>query len=685
MNRIIHDSESKYISLEPSEYFRVNRTTRSMIEQAQVNMDLLGQIVFYRTYSRYINGKQERWNDVVLRVIEGIITIRKNWYIERGLPWPEQVYQLKAQMLARSMLDMKWSPPGRGLWSMGTEQMYTRGAACLYNCGAVGTADFKKSICWAMNHLMLGVGVGFKISDFWEDRKISNEKYVDVIPDEKNTVTYIVDDSREGWVDSLRALFDSYQKDTDYSGKNIVFDYSQIRKEGEPLKCFGGVSSGYKPLAKLHEQIRSFLNVYIESVRDEPACTRFTADCINALGACVVSGNIRRTAEILLGDINSDTFLNLKNLDVNPDRSSLCYFSNNSVMIKRPDDIKNVKNIIPSIIHNGEPGIVNMYNAQKYFRMGDIQPTWDEDNGPTNTMCPNPCGEIPLEYYELCNLADVNISKCENKEDFLKACECACFYCSTVNLLKTGCSDTNAVISKNRRIGVSLSGICDFLDNHTMSEFIDWSSAAYTRIREKNKQLAEEAGINPSIAITTIKPSGTVSLLSNVSPGIHPRLFKEYIRRIRVAKQDKICSFLIAAGIPYEDDLYNPDTYVFEIPVKSPATRTQRDYTIWEQMQNVAIAQRYYVDNMISVTVTFSKKEESELQRCIESYISEIKGVSFLPFVDSFYKQMPYEGITHEEFIERSARIRPIDWEKFIGSDGTETIFCDSDKCVMNQ
>lgn len=678
---IVHDDAQQYIILEPAEYFHVNSVTHDIIMHTPCKMDLLGQIVFYRTYSRQIHGKQETWNDVVLRVVEGVMTIRKNWFKLNHLLWDESKHQDIARMMADEMLNMHWSPPGRGLWAIGTDQMLKKGATCLYNCGAVGTTNLKESMCWAMNHLMLGVGVGFKVSDFWKCREKSDEQYVQSLP--SLPLVYTIDDSREGWVDSVRTLFESYQTNTPYTGRQIIFNYSQIREKGAPLKYFGGISGGPEPLKELHEQLRSFLNQFVTSSKDEPTYTRFAADCINALGACVVAGNIRRSAEILLGDINSRTFLNLKNLDENPDRSKICYFSNNSIVINSPEDVAKLHDILPTIIQNGEPGIVNMYNAQKYKRYGEVQEDWDESKGPTDTMCTNPCGEIPLKYFELCNLADVNISKCSTLYEFKKACRCACFYCSTVNLLKTSDARTNEVIAQNRRIGVSLSGICDFIDEHGVSKWIEWMKEGYDTIKEYNKKLADEAGVRPSIAITTIKPSGSVSLLSNVSPGIHPRLFKHYIRRIRIGKNDKIVPLLTAANIPYEDDLYTPDTLVFEIPVTSNVKRTQHDYSIWEQMQNISLAQRYFVDNMISVTITFSKQEESELLRCIESYIHEIKGVSFLPQVESFYKQMPFEGISEEEYTQRRAQIQQIDWSKLHNSDGIETMYCDSEQCKL--
>lgn len=688
-----NDSAISFMKLNKNDYFKLNKMTKRIILTSPCDMDLLGQFVFYRTYSRTLkDGKQESWNDVVIRVIEGVMTIRKNWYFINNLYWDEEHWQTFARSMAESLLNLKWCPPGRGLWAMGTEHMYTKGSACLFNCGAVGTKNLKESIVWAMNSLMLGIGVGFEISDFWKYRmdntdipeeERTKEIYIDNPPVnvDSNIVDYVIEDSREGWVDSIRAIFDCYQKGNPDTGRYIVFDYSKVRVAGLPIKGFGGISSGPEPLRTLHEQLRGYLDKFIKSQKTQEDYTRFAADCINSLGVAVVSGNVRRSAEILLGDIDDDAFLNLKNLEKYPDRQSICYMSNNSVRFTNIDDMQKLDKIIPRIIDNGEPGLINMYNTEKYHRMNEVQSTWK--GCVTHSICTNPCGEIPLNYFELCNLSEVNICKC-TKQEYIDACKFACFYCSTVNLLKTANTYTNSIIQKNRRIGVSMSGICDFLDAHSVVEWTEWMKDGYATIKQFNKELAEQAGIPASVALTTIKPSGTTSNLSNVSPGIHPRLFKFYIRRVRVSKKcEKLIEVLKNANIPYEDDIYSPDTYVFSIPVKSNAQRAQPDYTIWEQMQHIALAQKYFVDNMISVTVTFNKQEASQLKTCIDNYITEIKGVSFLPQFTDFYKQAPYEGITEDEYYKRVESITSADWSLFTGSDGVDTRFCDGGVCEV--
>lgn len=694
--KLQNDSTINFIKLGKNDYFKLNKDTKKIILNNPCDMDILGQFVFYRTYSRTTkNGEQESWNDVVIRVIEGVMTIRKNWYFINQLEWDEDYWQTFARNMAESLMKLKWCPPGRGLWAMGTDHMYNKGSACLFNCGAVGTKNLKESVVWAMNSLMLGIGVGFEISDFYKYRadntdipieERTKEVYISNPPvnTECNIIDYVIEDSREGWVDSIRALFECYQEGNPDTGRYIKFDYSKVRAAGLPIRGFGGISSGPEPLRVLHEQLREYIEKFIASSKTQEDYTRFAADCINSLGVAVVSGNVRRSAEILLGDIQDDAFLNLKNMDVYPERNKICYMSNNSVRFTNNNDMKQLAKIIPRIIDNGEPGLINMYNVEKYKRMGEQQETWDESQGVTHTICTNPCGEIPLNYFELCNLAEVNICKCNSMEEYLNACKYACFYCSTVNLLKTADAKTNRIIQKNRRIGVSMSGICDFIDTHSIIEWIEWMREGYDIIKQFNKELADEAGIPASIALTTIKPSGTTSNLSNVSPGIHPRLFKYYIRRVRVSKKcDKLIKILQDANVPSEDDMYSSDTLVFSIPVKSNAQRSQKDYTIWEQMNHIALAQKYFVDNMISVTVTFSKDEASQLKTCIENYINEIKGVSFLPQFTTFYKQSPYEEINEDEYYRMTKTIKQADWSKFTGSNGVDTRFCDGASCSV--
>jgi len=367
--------------------FEIEIALNNMIyKKAEFGFGGFGEATYYRTYSRIKpDGTQEHWADTVIRVINGVMSVRKNHYVLSRLAWDEAKWQLYAKKLAIAMFDMKWLPPGRGLWVMGTEYVYARGGAALNNCGAVDTIDLSLAADWTMDMLMCGVGVGFNTA--WKGENVA-------MPDKTRPVPYLIPDSREGWVASVRLLIESYTK----RGTWFAFDYSKIRPEGSVIHGFGGTASGPAPLKELHERIENYLDNYYKGVIDQ---TRCVADVMNAIGACVVAGPM----------------------------------------------------IAKHIRDNGEPGIMNLINVQKYARYGEQS----EDKA----WLANPCSEIPLESFELCNLAEVFPARCIKEDEFYEALEYATFYASTVALLPTHRPETNAIVVRNRRIGVSLSGIAD--------------------------------------------------------------------------------------------------------------------------------------------------------------------------------------------------------------------------------
>lgn len=443
------------------------------------------EAVYFRTYSRIKeDGTQEQWADTIIRVVEGVLSIRKDWYAKMHIAWDETKWGAYAKQLAEYIFTLKMLPPGRGLWAMGTEYVYERGSMSLNNCGYVDvTNNLADAAAWAMDALMLGVGVGIstqRARELW------------YVSPPLNTVQYQISDTREGWVAATKSLITG-----SLSGINYSFDYSQIRPAGQPLKGFGGISSGPKPLIKLHERIRQYFN----EQRYQPNTTKLVADVMNAIGACVVSGNIRRSAELLTGSITDDTFINLKNHDRFPDRQNISWMSNNSVVLDTSPSFEYLPSLAVNINNNGEPGIINLINVQKYGRVGKRR-----DDAATGF---NPCAEIPLESKELCCLVEVFPTHCESIYEFWDVLEFATFYASTVSLLPTHDPETNAVMARNRRIGVSVSGIADWLDATNLSQVTMALRKGYEEhVAPTNTRLAREAGVPASIRLTTVKPSG---------------------------------------------------------------------------------------------------------------------------------------------------------------------------------
>ncbi|WP_200762298.1 fused protease/ribonucleoside-triphosphate reductase [Nitrosophilus alvini] len=638
------------------ERFKLSKKTVEKLKGKKPNFGFgaFSEATYYRTYSRKKpDGSQEHWVDTIIRVIEGVISIRKNHYIINGLEWDEKKWQEFAHDFAITCFDMKWLPPGRGLWIMGTPYIYERGSAALYNCGAVDTEDLALSADWAMDMLMCGVGVGFNMS--WDGFAKK--------PDRKNPKLYVIDDSREGWVKSVRLLLDSYVSD----GPFYRFDYSKIRPAGSPIRGFGGTASGPEPLKELHKRLEAVMDSYIEGKINK---TRCIADVFNSIGVCVVAGNVRRSAEIAIGSPHDETFLNLKNYDIFPDRKDIGWMSNNTVVFEKTEDFKKLPEIAELVRKNGEPGILNLINVRKYARFGDIE--YDR------AWLSNPCAEIALESYELCNLAEVFPTRCENEDEFYKALRYATFYASTVSLLPTHRHETNKIVARNRRVGVSISGIADLLDEIGATELTRRLRYGYKIVKDTNKMLAEQAGIPVSIRVTAIKPSGTISILAGTSPGIHFPPFRYAIRRIRVGNNTPICKFLIKAGVPNEPDIYSENTTVFEFPIEYKKTRPITSVSAWEQFSLLAMLQREWSDNMVSCTIHFDEeKEGKQVEHMLAMYAPVIKSVSMLPHKrGKVYKQMPFTKITKEEYEKRVKEMPKIDWSKFGGSEGAGEGYC---------
>jgi ribonucleoside-diphosphate reductase alpha chain len=661
-----------------NERFTLNPLTRRYLHSLTPDFGFggLGAVVYYRTYSRLKeDGSQEQWADTVIRVIEGVMSIRKDWYLKHYIEWDETKWQKIANDMADAMFHFRFLPPGRGIWAMGTPYVYERGAMALQNCGYTEINLLSRDTSWAMDALMCGVGVGFGLGGF--------DAATITAPTQEFSREYRIPDTREGWVESVRLLIESFEKGG--ASSPIVFIYDDIRPEGEPIRGFGGTASGAGPLIKLHDRIREILSQagQMSDYGMPFDSTRVAADIMNAIGACVVAGNVRRSAEIALGSPTDQSFLNLKNYgtDDEPgpayDRRELGWMSNNSIVIRSLDDLNALPSIADRIRNNGEPGIFNLLNVQKYGR-------YKEKMYDPATGC-NPCAEQPLEDKEVCCLVEVFPTKCETDEQFFEALRLAQIYAHTVTLLPTHRVETNAVIARNHRIGESLSGIADWFDTVGAKKIVDLMRNGYDVVRETNRALAKEAGVPESVRVTTVKPSGTVSQLAGVSPGMHYPPYTRYIRRVRVGANTPIVNVLKSAGVPWEVDVYSDNTIVFEFPVEAKARRSQRDISMWQKAAMVVMLQLHWADNMVSNTITFDPRTEGHQIEDLLAYLVPLtKSISLLPDTDEgAYAQMPYEGITVAEYQRRVKEIRPIDWSKFGGSDGERENYCTNDGCEV--
>ncbi|MHA1255732.1 MAG: HNH endonuclease, partial [Promethearchaeota archaeon] len=294
------------------------------------------------------------------------------------------------------------------------------------------------------------------------------------------------------------------------------------------------------------------------------------------------------------------------------------------------------------------------------------------------------CGEQTLESFELCCLVETFPSRHESYEEFQETLKFAYLYSKSVTLVNTHWKETNAVMLKNRRMGISQTGIIEAFVKHGRRQILDWCDKGYSYLRNLDEDYSDWLCVPKSIKITTVKPSGTVSLLPGVPPGIHYPHSEYYIRRIRISKNSDLIEPIKAAGYTIEDDLYSPNTIVVEFPVHEKYfTRSKNQVSIWEQAENAAAYQRYWSDNQVSITITFQQEEAEEVKHVLEAYEDKLKSASFLPIKEHGYKQAPYEEITKEKYEEMISKITPI-----LSLDKTQdralgAVFCDSDKCEV--
>jgi adenosylcobalamin-dependent ribonucleoside-triphosphate reductase len=651
------------------ENIRKFRLSDSFIEPyttAEVPWGPLGYVTFKRTYARRLSefdpnatGTEEWWQ-TCRRVIEGMFHIQKEHVVRLGLEWNDNKAQKTAKDAFDRLFNLKWTPPGRGLWMMGTKFVEERTGAALFNCAFRSTQDLSSKggyiFAWIMDALMVGVGVGF-------DTKGAGT--LNIKEPVYTNDTLLIDDSREGWVDSVHLLLDGFF----LGGKVPKFDYSAIRPEGAPILGFGGTSSGADPLIELHDNLKELFSDKI----GEQITSVDIVDVENLIGRCVVAGNVRRSAALAIGDSSDFRYLEMKN-----DQEKLYHHrwgSNNSFDAEVGMDYSWHAKQSQT---NGEPGYIWLENARAYGRMKD-----GENYDDIEVMGFNPCVEQSLHNAEMCCLVETFPAKHDDYEDYLKTLKCAYLYGKTVTLVNTHWPETNAKMLKNRRIGLSQSGIVQAFNKHGRREMLEWCDNAYTQINELDREYSNWLCVPKSIKMTSIKPSGTVSLLNGSTPGIHFPEDEYYIRRIRFSKSSQILKTLEKAGYNIEDDKYSPNTSVVEFPVKEPYfTKGKRDVSMWEQLEIAAQYQNYWADNAVSVTISFKNSESDQILNALEMYETRLKAVSFLKYEETGYVQAPYESITKEKYEEMSKKVQPIiKIEDDKGGVGTK--FCSNDTCEI--
>lgn len=594
------------------------------------------------------------------------------------------------------------------------ENFTTKGFVLTSNCAFVSTenieSELSKPFAFLMDMSMVGVGVGF-------DTKGADRVPVVIPTDEPETI--VVDDSREGWVEAISCLIDSYLEP---NSRPVEINTSLVRPYGDPIAGFGGVASGPEPLEQGFYGIRDVLEKRAMS-EDNLLSSTDIVDIMNLIGKIVVAGNVRRTAEIAFAEPDDQEFIEMKRWDkfgvetgsiAPPELLALSkdeYDRYNSDWNARGEIAKKYANYewaykfggwrwasnnslfayvgmdytdaAKSIALNGEPGFAWLDNMQKYGRMKD-----GINNKDYRVRGGNPCLEQSLEPYELCCLVENFPAKHKDYWDFQRTLKFSYMYAKTVTLVATHWAETNAVITRNRRIGCSQSGIQTAMLKFGRHKYFDqFCDRAYTYIQYVDQKYAEWLGVPKSIKTTSVKPSGTVSLVAGELPGIHYAENESYFRTVRVAANSPFVPLLKEAGYKIEPAVSDPTrTVVVYFPVLLlEGTISNKNISIWEQFANAVDMQHYWADNQVSITITFNNTESSQIARALSAFDNRLKGVSLLPVSDHGYAQAPYTSAPRDEVEAYAKTLKPINFDSLTkeGDNADANKFCDGDACLI--
>jgi len=603
-------------------------------------MDSYQSYIHVSRYARWLEDKERRetWNE----------TVDRWWnYMTGRFPVLSERPDVKD-----AILNLEVVPSMRTIMTAG--EALDRNHIAAYNCSFLAVDD-PKAFDEALMVLMCGTGVGFSV----ERQFISK---LPEIPSElvETDEVVVVGDSKEGWAKAFRQIISRL-----YAGEIPKWDTSKVRPAGARLKTFGGRASGAEPL----ENLFKFTVNTFKKAAGRKLNSLECHDIMCQVAAAVVVGGVRRSAMISLSNLSDDRMRHAKMGNWWNDQVNRSYANNSIAFTDKPDMgsfLREWSALYES--KSGERGIFNREAAQ-----AKAESIGRESRSDFGT---NPCGEISLRSRQFCNLSEVVIRETDGVGELEKKTEIA----TIIGTIQSALVDFKYLSPKwkknseeERLLGVSLTGI---FDHKIMSGQGEYEKSVLGGTLEKlrditrdvNKEWAEKLGINPSKAITTVKPSGTVSQLVNSGSGIHPRYAKHYIRRVRADVKDPLATWMQEKGVPCEVDVYNPQNLVFEFPMASASNSlTRHDIGAIEHLELWLTYRNHWTDHNPSVTIYVGEDEWADVGAWVWKHWDEVCGVSFLPREDDnhSYAQAPYEEITEQQYKELNAAMPVIDFAEY--------------------
>jgi len=625
----------------------------------------LSEFVYYRTYSRWIDGegRRETWIETVNRFMDFMHENLGNKLTE------EEYEELREAILWQEVM-----PSMRLMWGAGDAVRKTHVAA--YNCSFIAPTQLE-DFAEIMYLLMCGTGVGFSVESHAVQQLPIIRRQTG-----KHLGTHVVEDSKEGWADALTMGLKVW-----YKGKDIQFDLNNLRPAGARLKTMGGRSSGPEPLRSLLD----FSRERILSRQGKRLRNIDVHDIVCKIGEVVVAGGVRRSALISLSDLDDDEMRNAKQGQfylTEPQRS----LANNSAVYHERPTAKEFLEEWHALVKSGtgERGIFNRGGLKRQMPAR----RWEKLTKHYEMTGTNPCGEIVLRNKQFCNLSEVVARADDTPETLLRKTRLAAMlgtYQSTLTNFSYISRDWKRNCEEERLLGVSITGQWDapaVREAETLAAMRDLAVAT-------NAEYAKRFGINASTSVTCVKPSGTVSQLVDAASGMHPRHAQYYIRRVRISATDPLFHMLREQKFPSYPEVGQQEatasTFVLEFPVAAPQHAVLKDHlTALSQLEHWKLVKENFTEHNPSVTISIGEEEWIETAHWLYKNWDMLGGLSFLPRGEHVYQLAPYEEITQERYEELVAALPNMDFSQILlyeqddSTQGAKELACVSGVCEVD-